>query len=292
MLSKLIAVLRKPYKLTDLVLLASLLLAYSPAYATNFDVGFKAYEAKDYKTALKEFKISAYNGNSADAQYYLGVMYGLGEGVPVDDKQSFMWNALAAEQGDRSAQFLSGSSYSNGVGVDSNYKQAFKWYALAADKGHSRAIENLRGLKNRHYDWDFKDKTAQTRVVRLNRSIFEYITAEVDISNGGDRGLYFRIEYEESHKFQCELPKDEKPSTRVWYFNEQAVKMNVWCTKVPDKEVYSLDFSPKSNKGRNFVVSTFRKASSAVAIKAGSLHFKMSAKGFTKVWNSVSKSAL
>ena len=50
---------------------------------------------KDYKTALKWFKLAAKQGD-AGAQYNLGVMYEKGQGVPQDDKTAMKWYSLAA----------------------------------------------------------------------------------------------------------------------------------------------------------------------------------------------------
>ncbi len=42
--------------------------------------------------------------NHANAQYHLGLMYHLGDGVPKDDEQAFKWLNKAAEQGLKIAQ--------------------------------------------------------------------------------------------------------------------------------------------------------------------------------------------
>ena len=44
----------------------------------------------------------------ASAQYNLGVMYDLGEGVPEDDREAVKWYRLAAEQGIAGSQFKLG----------------------------------------------------------------------------------------------------------------------------------------------------------------------------------------
>ncbi len=54
----------------------------SPGSATaGFDEGVAAYQRGDYRTALREFVRLALAGNSS-AQFNLGVMYDLGQGVP------------------------------------------------------------------------------------------------------------------------------------------------------------------------------------------------------------------
>jgi len=64
----------------------------------DYNDGYKAYQAKDYATALKEWKPLAEQGDSS-AQFGLGWMYDLGKGVLKDYKQAADWYRKAAEQG-------------------------------------------------------------------------------------------------------------------------------------------------------------------------------------------------
>ena len=54
----------------------------------------------DETTAVRSFTLAAEQGN-ANAQYNLGLMYDIGEGVPQDDKTAVKWFELAAKQGCR-----------------------------------------------------------------------------------------------------------------------------------------------------------------------------------------------
>ena len=78
-----------------------LLCTTSLAYA-GFDEGFDAYKKGNYAAALKEFKKAAEKGE-ASAQFYLGTMYGKGEGVPQDYKIAYILFNIAASKGDDSA---------------------------------------------------------------------------------------------------------------------------------------------------------------------------------------------
>ncbi len=60
--------------------------------------GMKAYNRRDYTTALRIFRQFAEQGD-ADAQSNLGVMYDNGQGMPQDYVQAYMWLNLAAAQG-------------------------------------------------------------------------------------------------------------------------------------------------------------------------------------------------
>jgi len=68
---------------------------------------------------FKQFRLAAEQGD-ADAQFFLGVMYATGEGVPENDAEAVKWYRLAAEQGDARAQFNLGVMYDNGKGVPEN----------------------------------------------------------------------------------------------------------------------------------------------------------------------------
>ena len=108
-----------------LVLLFSLFLGL-PSYSSDFDKGLTAYNNGDYATALKEWKPLAEEGD-VDAQYYLGVLYDNGDGVPQDYKEAVRWYKLAAEQGDVDAQYNLDFIHRKGLGVPQDDKEAV-WY--------------------------------------------------------------------------------------------------------------------------------------------------------------------
>ena len=107
------------------VLLFSLFLGL-PSYSSDFDKGLTAYNNGDYATALKEWKPLAEEGD-VDAQYYLGVLYDNGDGVPQDYKEAVRWYKLAAEQGDVDAQYNLDFIHRKGLGVPQDDKEAV-WY--------------------------------------------------------------------------------------------------------------------------------------------------------------------
>ena len=92
-----------------------------------------AYQPGDYATALREWRPLAERGN-AKAQFNLGVMYRIGEGVPQDDAEAARWYSKAAEQGDANAQNNLGVMYRIGLGVPLDYAHAHMWFNLAASK--------------------------------------------------------------------------------------------------------------------------------------------------------------
>ena len=117
------------------------------AWAGN-DAGMQAYRNKDYAKALIEFHSLAQQGNS-DAQYNLGQMYRLGEGVPQSDAEAVKWYLLAAGKGDVDAQYNLGQMYRQGIGVPPDDAKAAKWYRLAAKQGHAGAIAKLKAMNGK-----------------------------------------------------------------------------------------------------------------------------------------------
>ncbi|MDB9753099.1 sel1 repeat family protein [Oceanospirillaceae bacterium] len=123
----------------------SMIFGSGVALADNFYKGFDAYRSGDFKTALIEWTPLAEQGH-AKAQYWLGIMYEVGEGVPENDKTAVKWFTKAAEQGNDSAQVELGFMYSRGYGVLENDKTAVKWYTKAAEQGNSGGQGMLGGM--------------------------------------------------------------------------------------------------------------------------------------------------
>ena len=68
----------------------------------------------------------------AQAQFYLGLMYLQGKGIPEDKKEALRWFRKAAAQGDAQAQSMLGGMYTLGQGVPEDDKEAARWYHKAA----------------------------------------------------------------------------------------------------------------------------------------------------------------
>jgi hypothetical protein len=86
---------------------------------------------------------------SAIAQYNLGEMYRVGEGVPADSAAAASWYRKAAEQGYARAQNNLGVVYDNGDGVPQDDVLAHMWFNLAAASGFNEAVRN-RDMVARH----------------------------------------------------------------------------------------------------------------------------------------------
>ncbi|WP_299205200.1 tetratricopeptide repeat protein [uncultured Amphritea sp.] len=142
------------------------------AYAASLAKGLKAFEAKDYSTAMTELK-PLLGENNLDAMNLIGQMYEFGLGVEVDEQQALKLynrcsaqgnldcvNSLrayknkgykvelktvepAADAGDPIAQNRLGEMYEFGYGVSRDATKAINWYRLAADQGLVIAQHNL-----------------------------------------------------------------------------------------------------------------------------------------------------
>ena len=95
----------------------------------------RAYEEKDYVTALNESTSLAKEGN-AGAQLLLGRMYLMGQGVARDNDQANKWFEASAAQGNADAQFMLGSMY---LLPQKDVAKGVKWLRLSADQGNQDA---------------------------------------------------------------------------------------------------------------------------------------------------------
>lgn len=117
----------------------------SNAWSADLATAQAAYDTGDYQTALAEWQALADQGN-ADAQFGIGLLFGNGYGVALDDAQAAKWYQLAAEQSHPAAQCHLAVMYSNGWGVPQSDEQAFHWFKLAAENGVPEAQMDLAKL--------------------------------------------------------------------------------------------------------------------------------------------------
>ena len=110
--------------------------------STQFEKGQAAYKGHDYVTAMRLWLPLAKQGD-ASAQYYLGVMYQNGSGVPQNYAEAAKWYLLAAEQDHAPAQANLAGLYEDGFGVPKNKAKAMKLYCRAAENGDPIAQDYL-----------------------------------------------------------------------------------------------------------------------------------------------------
>lgn len=134
--------------------LAAFIVSLSPfVWAGDFQKGWAAYNSTDYATALSEWQELADAGDT-DACYGMGLLYGNGFGVDMNDDLALKYYGIAAAQGHAEAQYSLGVMYQNGWGVPTDEEEGIKWYLLAADQG----IAGAQLALGRIYGMDYSEK--------------------------------------------------------------------------------------------------------------------------------------
>ena len=137
--------------ISALVTLAVVLSIGSPTWA-GYKEGLRAYRAKDYTTALHEFRPAADRGN-ARAQYRLGFMYEKGRGVSADTQTALKWYGLAAQKGHVRAM-RSLSRVWRKMGTTEGYIEAHKWATLSLDKKPNEELAHWQGWLEKRLTYD------------------------------------------------------------------------------------------------------------------------------------------
>lgn len=121
----------------------------SPAQA-ELDKALAAYESGEFEVAFIKLLPLAEEENII-AQYHLGEMYRLGNGVESDPDKGEHWLRRAAEGGYPPAQFRLGELYALGAraygsNLSEDRDESARWYLKAAAAGHSDAQFQLGAL--------------------------------------------------------------------------------------------------------------------------------------------------
>ncbi|MCH7501081.1 MAG: sel1 repeat family protein, partial [Nitrospinae bacterium] len=88
---------------------------------------------RNLQTAVQWYQKAA-DGGFPLAQYNVGSMYELGEGVLQNYEKAAEWYQKAADQGHGLAQNYLGALYHQGKGMPQDFVKAHMWYNLAAAK--------------------------------------------------------------------------------------------------------------------------------------------------------------
>ena len=122
------------------------------AFTTHADYqsGLDAYNNADYETALKDWKevIATPPGKVspamyAETNYAIGMLYWMGQYVPVDYAESATWLQKAADLGHAGAQAKLAFLYTRGLGVEQNPETAFDLLSKSAKQGDIDGQYNL-----------------------------------------------------------------------------------------------------------------------------------------------------
>lgn len=116
-----------------------LLVASTCAFADTAK-GEAAIEAKDYQTALKEFRKTP---NDPLAMAWIGYMYQEGFGLQKNEKTAFSWLERAANAGDPWGASRLSDYYAQGIATKQDLLTAFKWKNIAVERGQTTALCEL-----------------------------------------------------------------------------------------------------------------------------------------------------
>ena len=107
----------------------------------------KFLRAGAFHQAYKQFSVLAVNGDTS-AQFQLGLMAHLGNGIPQNFLDAQKWYKRAAVSGDANSQNNLGVLYRDGLGTAPDAILAYKWFSLSAAQRNEEAINNLRVLRH------------------------------------------------------------------------------------------------------------------------------------------------
>lgn len=147
----------KKYMRKLIVLMVAMLCNLS-AWA-DFAQAHQAYMRGDYATAIKLFNREA-NAGDAYAQYYLGMINELGQGVSKNTTRALYWYRKAAEQKHLAAMYNLAGFYFSGIEMPQNYQRAFELYLDAAKLGLSEAQNRVGYMYHMGYYAQKNDREA------------------------------------------------------------------------------------------------------------------------------------
>jgi TPR repeat protein len=108
----------------------------------QYNLGYSARALKLYPEAVKWTQRAQAQG-LPEAQLHLGLLYQLGQGLPLSLTKAVQQFELAAAQGLAEAQYMAGLMYYRGNGVKRDYALALRWFTKAATQGHDKAQLHL-----------------------------------------------------------------------------------------------------------------------------------------------------
>lgn len=113
--------------------------------ARLFDLGLGLWNCQEYGDAIQCFaQCLRHDRNHVESQFYLGLAYYQGAGMPDKDyRQAAISWRKAALQGNPEAQNNLASAYEHGLGLRKDDELAAYWFTRAAENGNPTAQFNL-----------------------------------------------------------------------------------------------------------------------------------------------------
>lgn len=144
----------------------------------------------------------------AEAQFLMGRIYSVGNGVPQNQAESVRWFQLAAEQGHLMAQSRLGYCYLGGVGVAPDIGRAKKWLRLAAERGEPDAqmflgsIYAEEGDLSEGYAWLVISSSAgNSDAAEIRKECLKYMS-KAQLKEGGKLATKYKWKISKSKLFK------------------------------------------------------------------------------------------
>ncbi|WP_420405662.1 tetratricopeptide repeat protein [Nisaea sp.] len=109
-------------------------------YGLALERGAQGHQGETDRARAVELYKKAAEGGFALAQYRLGVLYQIGQGVPKDLAEARKWFGAASDAGLREAEFNYAIMLETGTGGDRDPEEAARLYEIAAGKGVRQAF--------------------------------------------------------------------------------------------------------------------------------------------------------
>jgi hypothetical protein len=118
----------------------------SEVFAGAFEEARDVYYAKDYKKAMTLLRPLADQGHP-EAQYMVGHMFEVGDGVSKNVNEAGKWYRLSAEQKFARSEFKMAIGYMQGMGgAQKDSAEAMRWLNRAGCHGFKKAQKTLISL--------------------------------------------------------------------------------------------------------------------------------------------------
>ena len=156
------------------------LMLSSALFATNYEDGMKAYQAKDYDNAMKYFSIAGNKDKDVRSIRNLGIMYASGIGVKKDTIKAIDLLKKASNGGDAYAGYSLGNIYAQGDGVKKDFKEAALWFEKSSNAGNAKSSYNLAYFYT--YGDGVKKDSKKAFSLYEKAAIAGYLDAQINLS--------------------------------------------------------------------------------------------------------------
>lgn len=164
----------------------------------------------------------------AEAQFNLGRLYEMGDGVEQNWKEAVNWYRKAAMQNHSNAEFNLGVCYENGNGVVQDFEEATKWFSKAAEHGASNA-QCMLGFCYQN-GWGVERNNAVALYWYLKAAEQGYPEAQCKLGSYYEEGLVVGQSYKESVKWYLKAADQGIPEAQfrlcVCYVNGWGVEQD------------------------------------------------------------------